>query len=37
MNLNLVIIAGRVTQDAETKSIQGGQSLAKFSVATNTS
>lgn len=35
MNLNLVIIAGRVTQDAEQKNLPGGQSLAKFSVATN--
>lgn len=35
MNLNLVLVAGRISQDAELKSLPSGQSLAKFSVATS--
>ncbi len=35
MNLNKVIIAGRLTYDIELKSTQSGQSVARMSVATN--
>lgn len=35
MNLNLVIIAGRLTSDIELKSTQSGQSVARMGVATN--
>ncbi len=36
MNLNLVLLAGRITQDADVKTLPSGQSLSKFSMATNT-
>jgi single-strand DNA-binding protein len=35
MNLNKVIICGRVTQDIEVRTTPTGQSVASFSVATN--
>ena len=35
MNLNKVIIAGRLTADVQLKSTQSGQSVARMSVATN--
>ncbi len=35
MNLNQAIIAGRVTQTPEIKSIQSGMTVAKFSLAVN--
>jgi single-strand DNA-binding protein len=35
MNVNKVFLLGRVTQNPEVKSTQGGQSYAKFSMATN--
>ncbi len=35
MNLNKVILVGRLTQDPEMKSTQSGQSLCTFGLATN--
>ena len=35
MDLNKVMIIGRVTQDPEVRTLQGGQTVATFSVATN--
>lgn len=35
MNLNKVIIVGRLTQDPQIKTIPSGQSVCNFSVATN--
>ncbi len=35
MNLNKVLIVGRLTQDPETRTTTGGQSVTSFSVATN--
>jgi len=35
MNLNKVIIIGRLTRDPESKALPSGQSLASFGMATN--
>jgi len=35
MNLNKVIIAGRVTRDPEKRTLENGNSVTSFSVATN--
>ncbi len=35
MNLNKVILAGRVTRDPEVKSLPSGQQIAKFGLATS--
>jgi len=35
MNLNKVLLIGRLTADPQLKSTQGGQSVASFSIATN--
>lgn len=35
MDLNKAMIIGRLTQDPELKSTQGGQSVCRFSIATN--
>lgn len=35
MNLNLVILIGRITRDAESKVVPSGQTVVNFSLATN--
>jgi single-strand DNA-binding protein len=35
MNLNLVMLIGRITRDAESKVTPGGQNVVNFSIATN--
>lgn len=35
MNLNLVMLIGRITRDAESKVTPGGQTVVNFSIATN--
>jgi single-strand DNA-binding protein len=35
MNVNKVLIAGRLTRGVELKELEGGTKVAKFSVATN--
>lgn len=35
MDLNKVMLIGRVTQEPEVRTLQGGQTVATFSVATN--
>jgi len=35
MNLNLVMLIGRITRDAESKVISSGQTVVNFSLATN--
>ena len=35
MNLNKVLLIGRLTGDPQLKSTQGGQAVATFSLATN--
>ena len=35
MNLNKVILVGRVTSDPESKTIPSGQSVCSFGMATN--
>lgn len=35
MNLNLVMLIGRITRDAESKVVSNGQTVVKFSLATN--
>lgn len=35
MDLNKVMLIGRVTKDPEVRTIQSGQSVASFSIATN--
>ena len=34
-DLNRVVLIGRLTRDAETKFIQSGQAVCKFSLAVN--
>jgi single-strand DNA-binding protein len=35
MNLNLVMLIGRITRDAESKVVPSGQTVVNFSLATN--
>jgi single-strand DNA-binding protein len=35
MNLNLVMLIGRITRDAESKVTPSGQNVVNFSIATN--
>jgi len=35
MNLNFVMLIGRITRDAESKVTPSGQTVVNFSIATN--